>query len=243
MLGVLLVGIVGMRVEVLKLGARVGTEMQQASALQSANELLSSRVSALSQASRIESRAAQMGMYMPRPTDVHLVQASAARDVGRAVADITRPAPQSFLNGLQSERAQNLQAEQKAANTSAVGVLATGYVSGGSTSSTATASTTATNGGASSTASGSTASGTGGTVAGATSLQTATASTSPASTQATQATTSQSTQSTVSQATLGSAASGQSGQSGQAPATTTVNVPAAGNGVQSANTGAAGFGG
>lgn len=129
-LGILLVGIVAMRVEVLKLGARVGVEMQQASALQSADEALSSQVSALSRPERIESEAARMGMRMPLPADVQLVQASAGRHVRRAIADIARPAPQLFLSGLESEHAKDSQSVQQAANTSAVGVLGGGYIPG-----------------------------------------------------------------------------------------------------------------
>src|SRR5579863_2033325 len=76
-LGALLVAIVGLRVEVLKLGASVGSEVQQATALQSANATLRSQISALSDDKRIAALAASYGMHMPNPLDTHFVQASA----------------------------------------------------------------------------------------------------------------------------------------------------------------------
>ena len=66
-LGVLLVAIVGLRVEVLKLGAGVGSEIQQATALQSSNAALRSQISALSDNQRITSLAGAYGMAHAQP--------------------------------------------------------------------------------------------------------------------------------------------------------------------------------
>ena len=83
LLGVLLVVIVGMRVEVLKLGSSVGRELEQATQLESGNAALRAQVSELSGNQRIEQLAATMGMVMPGPMDIHFVRASAAGNVER----------------------------------------------------------------------------------------------------------------------------------------------------------------
>lgn len=135
MLGVLLVGIVGMRVEVLKLGSSVGSEMQQASVLQSSNAELQNQVSALSTNQRIGQLASKQGMVMPGPLDVHFVHTSGAASVGKAIADISEPSPSAFLNSVVSERAQDGQTAVTAATTSAIGVLGGGSISSSTTSS------------------------------------------------------------------------------------------------------------
>ena len=136
MLGVLLVGIVGMRVEVLKLGTTVGGEIQQASQLEGTNAALRSQVSALSESERIEQLAFKLGMVMPGPLDIHFVDATSARNVSNAITHITEPSPESFLSGLESERAQDGVVEQAASNTSAIGALTNGLTTGSAPSST-----------------------------------------------------------------------------------------------------------
>jgi cell division protein FtsL len=131
---VLLVGIVGMRVEVLKLGSSVGTEMQQASQLQSANAVMLKQVSALSNNTRIEQLAEKRGMVMPGPLDMHFVQAAGAANVNRAIANIREPAPAIFLASVRTERAQDPVSAAAAANRSAVGVLGGGILSSAGTS-------------------------------------------------------------------------------------------------------------
>ena len=128
MLGVLLVGIVGMHVEVLKMGSSVGAEMQQASQLQSADGVLRAQVSQLSAPERIEQLAEGMGMFMPGPMDVHMLSATAG-NVGKAISDIREPEPVSFLEGLESERALDGKVAEAAANTSAEGILGGGALS------------------------------------------------------------------------------------------------------------------
>jgi cell division protein FtsL len=135
-LGVLLVGIVGMRVEVLKLGSSVGTEMQQASVLQSANAVMLSQVSALADSQRIEQLAKERGMVMPLPLDIHFVHASGAASVRKAIADIREPSPSTFLAGLASERTQDGESVTTAENTSAIGVQGGGAISSAATTAT-----------------------------------------------------------------------------------------------------------
>jgi cell division protein FtsL len=135
-LGVLLVGIVGMRVEVLKLGSSVGVEMQQASQLQSANAVMLNQVSALADNTRIEQLAEKQGMVMPLPLDLHFVRASGPVSVSRAIADVSEPAPATFLSSLLSEREQDGESVVAAAKRSAVGVLGGGSISTAATSST-----------------------------------------------------------------------------------------------------------
>jgi hypothetical protein len=126
LLGVLLVAIVGLRVEVLKLGSSVGRELQQATTLESSNAILRSQVSALSDNQRIEQLAENMGMLMPGPTEVHFVKASAAGDVGATIKGIHEPETSDFLNGVADERQADAANSAAAAQQSAVGVLATG---------------------------------------------------------------------------------------------------------------------
>jgi hypothetical protein len=117
-----------MHVEVLKMGSSVGAEMQQASQLQSADGVLRAQVSQLSAPERIEQLAEGMGMFMPGPMDVHMLPATAG-NVGKAISDIREPEPDSFLSGLESERALDGKVAAAAANTSAEGVLGGGALS------------------------------------------------------------------------------------------------------------------
>ncbi len=87
----MLVAIVGLRVEVLKLGSGVGRELQQATALESSNQVLRSQVSALSDNQRIVRLGTQMGMVMAGPTAIHFVRAAVGRHVSAAIANIHAP--------------------------------------------------------------------------------------------------------------------------------------------------------
>jgi len=131
-LGVLLVGIVAMRVEVLKLGSSVGSEMQQVSVLQSANAVKLKQVSALSDSARIEQQASKLGMVMPGPLDHHFIPASSGNNVNRAIADITAPSPALFLANLEDERKQDGESAATAAQTSAIGQQGGGEIAGSS---------------------------------------------------------------------------------------------------------------
>lgn len=107
LLGILLAGIVAMRVEVLKLNVSVGRSVALASQLQSENQILSASVASRSADARIEALAEKLGMSMPGPLDVHFVQASGARSLAAAAAGITKPDPETFESDLQAEIAAN----------------------------------------------------------------------------------------------------------------------------------------
>lgn len=106
-LGAMLVAVVGLRVEVLKLGATVGTDVQRVTTLQSANAVLESQISALSDNRRIVRLAQSYGMVMPNPLDVHFVPKSAGRHLPAAIRNITAPSATTFLSGLATERQHN----------------------------------------------------------------------------------------------------------------------------------------
>ena len=175
MLGALLVVIVGMRVEVLKLGSSVGRQLEQATALESGNAALRAQVSELSGNQRIEQLAAAMGMTMPGPMDIHFVKASSAGSANAAIRGIHAPASQTFLSGIASERQTNAASTVGAANTSAIGALSTGTVATPTTGTTTAGTTTA-----STTTAGTTTTGT--STAGTTSAGTTTAGTTTAGT-------------------------------------------------------------
>jgi hypothetical protein len=87
LLGVLLAGIVAMQVEVLKLNAATGVSLQRTTSLQNERDLLEASVAQLADDQRIESRAAQMGMVMPAPSQVKFLSAGPG-NTGRAVGNI-----------------------------------------------------------------------------------------------------------------------------------------------------------
>ncbi len=99
-LGVTLTGVVAMQVEVLKYGASEGRSMTLATELQSRDQLLRLSIAQLSDDQRIEQIAARMGMVMAGPASVDFVPARQAASLGRAIAGIKPPDPQSFLSAL-----------------------------------------------------------------------------------------------------------------------------------------------
>lgn len=139
-LGIALIGIVAMRVEVLKLNAGVGAEMQQVSQLASANAVLQQADSALSEPVRIESIAARDGMVIPPPTSLHFIKGSAG-EIAKAISRITPPDPSTYYSNVVSERQTAANSESDAANTSAIGIQTTGVVIGAPPSGTAAGST------------------------------------------------------------------------------------------------------
>lgn len=106
-LGILLAGIVAMRVEILKLNVSVGRSVALAGQLQGENQVLRANVANRSNDARIEALAQKLGMTMPGPLDVHFVQASGARDLAAAASGITRPDPETFESDLQAEITEN----------------------------------------------------------------------------------------------------------------------------------------
>jgi hypothetical protein len=123
-LGLTLVAIVGLRVEVLKLSSGVGTQIQQASELQSSNATLRSSVSELSGNQRIMKIAETMGMVMPGPLDVHFVPASAGSHLNSAIRAIHTPETTAFLSSLVAERGADVTSVTQAVTTSAAGDIA-----------------------------------------------------------------------------------------------------------------------
>jgi cell division protein FtsL len=142
-LAVMLVAIVGLRVAVLKLGSSVGSQIQQATMLESSNTTLRARISALSDNGRIEKMAEAYGMHMPNPLDEHFVAAGATSHLRSALGNISAPASSTFLTGLASEQQSDLTATQQGSSLSAVGAstgTATTSGAAGTAASTATAS-------------------------------------------------------------------------------------------------------
>ncbi|HET9094735.1 MAG TPA: hypothetical protein VFN36_06565 [Solirubrobacteraceae bacterium] len=142
-LAAMLLGIVGLRVEVLKLGSSVGTQIQQATLLQSSNAVLRSEISALSDNQRIEALAGRYGMHLPDPLAVHFVQATAGRHVGAAMRNITAPAPSTFLSGLAAEQQADSQSAQRIAALNGVATTTPASAGTGTSASTPASSSTA----------------------------------------------------------------------------------------------------
>jgi hypothetical protein len=121
-LGVLLVAIVGLRVEVLKLGSGVGAQIQQATLLESSDSVLRSQISALSDNQRIITLAGDYGMYMPAALDVHLVASATGTHLGAAARNVSAPSRTTFLSGLVSEQQAGGQGTQAVSSTTTSGV-------------------------------------------------------------------------------------------------------------------------
>jgi hypothetical protein len=100
LLGVVLTGVVAVQVEVLKYGASFGKNINLASSLQSANQLLRLDISRLSDPERIEQLAAGYGMVMAGPTGVDFVDAHRSGSMHLAIRSIRVPDPGSFLTAL-----------------------------------------------------------------------------------------------------------------------------------------------
>jgi cell division protein FtsL len=173
-LGALLVAIVGLRVEVLKLGSGVGSEIQQAATLQSSNSALRAQISALGDNQRIERLAAAYGMHLPDPLDVHFVQASVGRHVQAAIHNISAPSDSTFLTGLAAEQQSSQQSSRAvaamngAASTNTSGTTAATSTAGNA--STSGVGTVASTGGGSVTSGATTVSAAGQTASGASSV-------------------------------------------------------------------------
>jgi cell division protein FtsL len=95
----MLVLIVGMQVEVLKLGTSIGQATAQAAALQSRDALLRADVAELSAPGRIERIATSLGMVMPGPVQIKFLTVRGG-SVQQALASIRQPDRQAFLQNL-----------------------------------------------------------------------------------------------------------------------------------------------
>jgi hypothetical protein len=97
LLGVLLAGIVAAQVEILKLGANMGSSLERTTTLTTQNEQLRYSVASLSNDQRIERLATSMGMVLPPPGSVGYLVASQRADVTRALGNIHAPDTTAFL--------------------------------------------------------------------------------------------------------------------------------------------------
>jgi hypothetical protein len=79
-LGVLLIGLVGLNVSLLKLNAAAGRNAEWAKKLRVENADLQARVSRLRSAARIQDAGANMGLVMPAAADVHYLNVDPGRD-------------------------------------------------------------------------------------------------------------------------------------------------------------------
>jgi hypothetical protein len=129
LLGVLLVGIVGMQVEILKLGTGMGRWIERSSTLSAKNEALQANVAALMDDQRIETLAAKMGMVMPDPTTLSFLSAQPGV-AAQAAANIHSPDPSGFASQIASQVAT----AQAADGTSAPGTSSTDSSSTGAAS-------------------------------------------------------------------------------------------------------------
>jgi hypothetical protein len=84
LLGVILIGLVGLNVSLLKLNAAAGRNAEWAKILRIENADLQARVSHLRSAQRIQDAARSMGFVMPAAADVHYLTADPGRDAGLA---------------------------------------------------------------------------------------------------------------------------------------------------------------
>jgi hypothetical protein len=80
LLGVLLIGLVGLNVSLLKLNAAAGRNAEWAKKLRVENADLQARVSRLRSAARIQDAGAGMGLVMPAAADVHYLNVDPGRD-------------------------------------------------------------------------------------------------------------------------------------------------------------------
>lgn len=140
-LGALLVAIVGLRVEVLKLGSSVGRQIQQATLLASSNSMLRSQISALSDNQRITTLAEHYGMHMPNPLEIHILQSAAGTRVQAAIHNITAPSSSTYLTALAAEQQASLQSTNAIAVQNGVNVTATAGNGAGASSTAATMAT------------------------------------------------------------------------------------------------------
>ncbi len=121
LLGIMLVGIVAMQVEVLKLGAGVGRNLDLATTLQTHNETLRTSVAELADDGRIEALAARQGMVMPAPSSIAFVDPASDATMQRAVSAIHAPAPSTFLSATTGNGAVVTAADAAAAGGTSVG--------------------------------------------------------------------------------------------------------------------------
>jgi hypothetical protein len=95
LLGVLLIGLVGLNVSLLKLNAAAGRNAEWAKKLRVENADLRARVSRLHSAAHIQAEGRKQGLVMPAAADVHYLTANPGRDARRAAKRQSFTAPWS----------------------------------------------------------------------------------------------------------------------------------------------------
>ena len=95
LLGIILIGLVGLNVSLLKLNAAAGRNAEWAKLLRIENADLQARVSHLRSAQRIQDAARSMGFVMPAAASVHYLTADPGRDATRAAGRDKFVAPPS----------------------------------------------------------------------------------------------------------------------------------------------------
>jgi cell division protein FtsL len=91
--GMLLAGIVFLNVSLLELNSGITRTNGRAVTLKRENALLRQEVASLGSSERIQTLAAERGMVLPAPGDVHYVRANTAVDAWRAVRQLRAAAP------------------------------------------------------------------------------------------------------------------------------------------------------
>jgi hypothetical protein len=95
LLGVLLIGLVGLNVSLLKLNAAAGRNAEWAKKLRVENADLRARASRLRSAAHIQAEGRREGLVMPAAAEVHYLTANPARDARRAAKRQSFTAPWS----------------------------------------------------------------------------------------------------------------------------------------------------
>ncbi|MEI7625745.1 MAG: hypothetical protein WCK06_06285, partial [Actinomycetota bacterium] len=83
-IGVLLIGLVGMQVSLLKLNAGIGESVQRSGLLERANAELKGSISRLGARERLQTEAQRLGLVMPAAGDLHYIRPNVERDAALA---------------------------------------------------------------------------------------------------------------------------------------------------------------
>lgn len=141
LLGVMLVGIVGMQVEMLKLGAAIGRATEQSASLASRNQTLEASVARLGDDRRIERLAAAQGMVMPQPAGVGFLTPG-PNTLRRALANIHPPSSSTFADASHGNGAITTSPSAAGSGSATAGAPTAGVTTGAPSAGATTAATT-----------------------------------------------------------------------------------------------------
>ncbi len=142
LLGVMLVGIVGMQVEMLKLGAAIGRATEQSASLESRNQTLQASVARLADDRRIERLAGAQGMVMPQPAGVGFLTPGQGT-LRRALANIHPPSASTFADAPKGNGAITTAASAPGSGSTSTASAGTTAAASAGTTAAASAGTTA----------------------------------------------------------------------------------------------------